>query len=123
MKRFLLIGFAWVMMLSVGAQSEKSSLRSKTQTPHIVKKQKAQLTTSNKKKPQQTKNTNAKNNATAYTNVSIKKLQNERSAIQKKIKQQEQALKANKEDVAKRLKDLLLINGETSLTLREFKKT
>ena len=112
MKRFLLIGFAWVMMLSVGAQSQKSSSRSKTQTTHTVKKQKAQVTTSNNKKPHQAQKTSIKNTAATYTNASIKKLQNERSAIQKKIKQQEQALKANKEDVAKRLKDLLVINGE-----------
>ena len=112
MKRFLLIGFAWVMMLSVGAQSQKSSSRSKTQTTHTVKKQKAQVTTSNNKKPYQAQKTSIKNTAATYTNASIKKLQNERSAIQKKIKQQEQALKANKEDVAKRLKDLLVINGE-----------
>ena len=112
MKRFLLIGFAWVMMLSVGAQSQKSPSRSKTQTTHTVKKQKAQVTTSNNKKPYQAQKTSIKNTAATYTNASIKKLQNERSAKQKKIKQQEQALKANKEDVAKRLKDLLVINGE-----------
>lgn len=44
--------------------------------------------------------------------TSIKGLRNERAAIQRKIKQQEQALRTNKANVSKRLKDLLIINSE-----------
>ena len=47
-----------------------------------------------------------------YTNSSIRGLQNQRAAIQKKIKEQEQALKANRADVELRLRNLFVINGE-----------
>ena len=56
---------------------------------------------------------NARNhNATVYTNASIRGLQNQRAAIQKKIREQEAALKKNKADVAARLQHLMAINGE-----------
>lgn len=51
-------------------------------------------------------------NATVYTNASIRGLQNQRAAIQKKIREQEAALKKNKADVAERLQHLMAINGE-----------
>ena len=51
---------------------------------------------------------------TTYGNTSIKGLQNQRSQIQKKIKQQERALRANQDDVKKRLQTLMLLNGEIS---------
>ena len=112
MKRILLIGLAFAMVLSLGAQGQKSSSRSKTQSVHTVKKQRSLVTSSKNKKPRQVQKTGRKNSMSVYTNASIKKLQSQRNAIQKKIKEQEQALKANKEDVAKRLKELLVINGE-----------
>lgn len=49
---------------------------------------------------------------TVYSNASIRGLQSQRSNIQKKIREQEKALSANKADVAKRLQDLLVINSE-----------
>ena len=112
MKRILLIGLAFAMTLSLGAQGQKSSSRSKTQSAHTVKKQRGLVTSSKNKKPRQVQKTGRKNSMSVYTNASIKKLQSQRNAIQRKIKEQEQALKANKEDVAKRLKELLVINGE-----------
>ena len=112
MKRILLIGLAFAMVLSLGAQGQKSSSRSKTQSAHTVKKQRSLVTSSKNKKPRKVQKTGRKNSISVYTNASIKKLQSQRNAIQRKIKEQEQALKANKEDVAKRLKELLVINGE-----------
>ena len=112
MKRVLLIGLAFAMVLSLGAQGQKSSSRSKTQSAHTVKKQRSLVTSSKNKRPRQVQKTGRKNSMSVYTNASIKKLQSQRNAIQRKIKEQEQALKANKEDVAKRLKELLVINGE-----------
>lgn len=112
MKRILLIGLAFAMVLSLGAQGQKSSSRSKTQSAHTVKKQRSLVTSSKNKRPRQVQKTGRKNSMSVYTNASIKKLQSQRNAIQRKIKEQEQALKANKEDVAKRLKELLVINGE-----------
>mgnify|MGYP002166548678 FL=1 len=62
------------------------------------------------------KNTAAKKKrqgkAPVYTNASIRGLQNQRAAVRKKIKEQERLLRANKEDVKKRLGDLLVINSE-----------
>ncbi len=112
MKRILLIGLAFAMVLSLGAQGQKSFSRSKTQSAHTVKKQRSLVTSSKNKKPRKVQKTGRKNSMSVYTNASIKKLQSQRNAIQRKIKEQEQALKANKEDVAKRLKELLVINGE-----------
>ena len=112
MKRILLIGLAFAMVLSLGAQGQKSSSRSKTQSAYTVKKQRSLVTSSKNRKPRQVQKTGRKNSMSVYTNASIKKLQSQRNAIQRKIKEQEQALKANKEDVAKRLKELLVINGE-----------
>lgn len=112
MKRILLIGLAFAMVLSLGAQGQKSSSRSKTQSAHTVKKQRSLVTSSKNRKPRQVQKTGRKNSMSVYTNASIKKLQSQRNAIQRKIKEQEEALKANKEDVAKRLKELLVINGE-----------
>lgn len=112
MKRILLIGLAFAMVLSLGAQGQKSSSRSKTQSVHTVKKQRSLVTSSKNKRPRKVQKTGRKNSMSVYTNASIKKLQSQRNAIQRKIKEQEQALKANKEDVAKRLKELLVINGE-----------
>lgn len=47
-----------------------------------------------------------------YSTAEIRGLQNQRSAVQKKIKEQERLLRANKADVKKRLGDLLAINSE-----------
>ncbi len=47
-----------------------------------------------------------------YSTAEIRGLQNQRNAVQKKIKEQERLLQANKADVKKRLGDLLAINSE-----------
>lgn len=60
-----------------------------------------------KKKPANTKTSKT----AAYANASIKGLQKERSQIQKKLRQQEQALRANQADVKKRLQNLMTINS------------
>ncbi len=69
--------------------------------------------TASKKKPaakaKPKKNTK---NTPAYTNESIRGLQDQRSKLQKQIRQQEQALKANRAAVAERLKNLMTINSE-----------
>lgn len=54
----------------------------------------------------------SKKGAASYTNASIRGLQNQRSQVQKKIRQQEQALRANKADVQKRLQNLMVLNTE-----------
>ncbi len=59
------------------------------------------------------KKTAAKKKTTAdYSNASIKGLKNQRAGVQRKIKEQERLLRANKADVKKRLGNLMALNGE-----------
>lgn len=58
---------------------------------------------SSSSKGKSSKNASAKQKE-KYTNSSIRGLQNQRSQVQKKIRQQEQALRANQADVKKRLR-------------------
>ncbi len=101
MKRILVLLIATALTLSTTAQkkstpTKQTKARTSAKTP----------STSNKNK--KTSNNNKKNTQP----TTIKGLRNEREAVQRKIKQQEQALKANKANVSKRLKDLLVINSE-----------
>lgn len=112
MKRNILLYLVCTVMVSVAAYGQKTSSQHKVQEPLAAKKQKSQAVKLKANKTDRVAKRDTKNNVVSYSNASIKKLQSQRNAIQKKIKQQEQALKANKEDVEKRLKDLLLINGE-----------
>ena len=112
MKRNILLYLVCTVMVSVAAYGQKTSSQHKVQEPFTAKKQKSQAVKLKANKTDRVAKRDTKNNVASYSNASIKKLQSQRNAIQKKIKQQEQALKANKEDVEKRLKDLLLINGE-----------
>ena len=112
MKRNILLYLVCTVMVSVAAYGQRTSSQHKVQEPLAAKKQKSQAVKLKANKTDRVAKRDTKNNVASYSNASIKKLQSQRNAIQKKIKQQEQALKANKEDVEKRLKDLLLINGE-----------
>ena len=112
MKRNILLYLVCTVMVSVAAYGQKTSSQHKVQEPLTAKKQKSQAVKLKANKTERVLKRDTKNNVANYSNASIKKLQIQRNAIQKKIKQQELALKANKEDVEKRLKDLLLINGE-----------
>ena len=112
MKRNILLYLVCTVMVSVAAYGQRTSSQHKVQEPLTAKKQKSQAVKLKANKTERVLKRDTKNNVASYSNASIKKLQSQRNAIQKKIKQQELALKANKEDVAKRLKDLLLINGE-----------
>lgn len=59
------------------------------------------------------KRSRAKKKSTAnYSNSSIKGLRNQRAGVQRKIKQQERLLRANKADVKKRLGNLMTLNSE-----------
>lgn len=87
------------LVLPSTAQTRKKSVRKTTRSAQTSKR-KARNAKSSKK------------NTTTYTNASIKKLQNQRAAVQRKIREQEKALKENKAEVSKKLNELLLINGE-----------
>ena len=110
MKRILLIILALSFVLTPYAQ--KTAQRKKTATTaRTVRTQKK----TPKKKPVKRRQSKAPTRAEkedAYSNASIRGLQGQRANIQKKIKEQEKALRRNQADVKKRLQDLMVLNGE-----------
>lgn len=97
MRKLLSIVFALALVLPSGAQTQKKKQQKTTK--------KTTTTTKGKQKKTDKK-------TTTYSNASIRGLQNQRANIQKKIREQEQALKANKADVEQRLRNLMVLNGE-----------
>ena len=119
MNRILVIIVAFVLTLLPGTQGvcqTKSSRSAKTTT--TAKRGATSRSAAAKKtqrKPAAKKKAVAKRKgkkSPVYTNASIRGLQNQRAEVQKKIKEQERLLRANKADVKKRLDDLLAINSE-----------
>ena len=99
---------AMVLTLPLTAQKKTTATRQSKQrtTAKTTTKRKSQATTTRRK-------TKAKASASKNAKpTTIKGLRNERAAVQRRIRQQEQALRANKANVSKRLKDLMLINSE-----------
>lgn len=91
-------------------KANKSTVRTASKTAKkVVARQKA---TGAKNAKGKVKSARGKAKAPVYTNASIRGLQNQRAAVQKKIREQERLLQANKADVKKRLNDLLVINSE-----------
>lgn len=110
MKRILLIILALSFVLTPYAQ--KTAQRKKTATTaRTVRTQKKTPTKKPVKRRQSKAPTRAEKKA-AYSNASIRGLQGQRANIQKKIKEQERALRRNQADVKKRLQDLMVLNGE-----------
>ncbi len=105
MKRILYIILPVFLLcaMPMTAQTKRSSANKKTATT-VSKKKKASTKTSSK--------TTAKKNSSSPN--SIQGLKNEREKIQKNIRKQEQALKANKADVKKRLNELMVLNTQIS---------
>ena len=119
MNRILVIIVAFVLTLLPGTQGvcqTKSSRSAKTTT--TAKRgatSKSAAAKKTQRKPAAKKKAVAKKRgkkSPVYTNASIRGLQNQRAEVQKKIKEQERLLRANKADVKKRLDDLLAINSE-----------
>lgn len=96
MKRIVFILLSLLMLAPAAAQKKKTTVRKNTRTTQTTKRRTAA-------KPQK---------STAYTNASIRGLQGKRAGIQKKIREQERLLRANKADVKKRLNNLMVINSE-----------
>lgn len=88
--------FALAVAFPFSAQTKKQTTRKKAKTTRVAKKR-----TATKKKK-----------TAKYQSSSIKGLRNQRAGVQRKIKQQERLLRANKADVKKRLGNLLLLNSE-----------
>ena len=111
MKHILIIILAILVSAPMSSQTKKTS---KT-TTRVTTTQKQQKTTSKRtttvrKKGSSQKSSSTQTNKAVYTNSSIKGLEKQRSQIQQKIREQEQALKVNQADVKKRLQNLLVLN-------------
>ena len=110
MKKQLLALLLVVFTMSLSAQTRRKATNSRHTTTKKV-------TTNNNKRtatPKRPagKKTPTKTKAPSYSTPAIKGLQAERNQIQQKIRQQEQALRANQADVKKRLQDLLVLNTQ-----------
>ena len=108
MRRILLFILAITFSLSPFAQ--KKTVQKKTVRKTVAASRKPQSKASARvstKAP-----TKAERKAATYSNANIRGLQGQRATIQKKIKEQEQALRQNQADVKKRLEDLMVLNGE-----------
>ena len=118
MRRLLIALMAFLLVAPVCDAQKKSTAATTKKTASTSKKTTASSkknATSSKKNTSSSKKKNTsgkKNVAPTYTNESIRGLQNQRSKLQKQIRQQEQALKANRAAVAERLKNLMSINSE-----------
>lgn len=106
MKRIVILYLAVFCVLGSGAQQRRSAQKAQPKTTKVVKKKPA---TKGKKAPA-VKAKRPSSTAAAY--ASVRKLQSKRAEIQKKIKQQERALRANQADVKQRLQNLMVINSE-----------
>ena len=124
MKRIIIVSLLALLAFSTQAQQKRNTSKQKaTVTRSTATKRKSSAASSRnnaarkgaqKTKGRQTARNNGKNKkgTASYTNASIRGLQNQRSQVQKKIRQQEQALRANKADVKKRLQNLMVLNTE-----------
>lgn len=96
MRRIIILLLAVVVAFTGVAQTQKKQVRKKNTTTKVRKK----------------KSMAKKKNTVEYTNSSIKGLRNQRAGVQRKIREQERLLRANKADVKKRLGDLMVLNSE-----------
>ena len=93
-------------------QQRKTTAAAKKKTTQRKKTTAAKKKTTQRKKTATKKKKGTKQNNAKYSTAEIRGLQSKRSGIQKEIKKQEAALRANKADVKKRLNDLLILNSE-----------
>lgn len=110
MKKQLLALLLVVFTISLSAQTRRKATNSRQTTTKKVTTNNNKRTTTPKRPAG--KKTTTKGKAPSYSTPAIKGLQAERNQIQQKIRQQEQALRANQADVKKRLQDLLVLNTQ-----------
>ena len=110
MKKQLLALLLVVFTMSLSAQTRRKATNSRQTTTKKVTTNKNKRTATPKRPAG--KKTTTKGKAPSYSTPAIKGLQAERNQIQQKIRQQEQALRANQADVKKRLQDLLVLNTQ-----------
>ena len=108
MKR--IIFFLLVIMFSLAPYAQKTVHKKPVKKTAVAnRKHQAQRKPAARRAKAPTK---AERRAATYSNASIRGLQGQRADIQRRIREQEQALRKNKADVKKRLEDLMTLNGE-----------
>ena len=114
MKRISLIilSLALCAVSPMAQTSQNKKTTRQTQTQKSKSSAKKKTTAKKGKQKASAKSKNGKDAAATYTNASIRGLQGQRASIQKKIKEQEKALRENQANVKKRLQDLMVLNGE-----------
>lgn len=112
MKRIVLLILAILFTLAPFAQ--KKNVQKKPMTTIATKNKVTQKSVKSKagKNAKVKSPSVAEKKAATFSNASIRGLQGQRASIQKKIKEQEKALRANQENVKKHLQDLMVLNGE-----------
>ena len=110
MEKQLLALLLVVFTMSLSAQTRRKATNSRQTTTKKVTTNNNKRTTTPKRPAGKKTTTTGK--APSYSTPAIKGLQAERNQIQQKIRQQEQALRANQADVKKRLQDLLVLNTQ-----------
>ncbi|MCR4852849.1 MAG: peptidoglycan DD-metalloendopeptidase family protein [Prevotella sp.] len=122
MKRFAILLLTLAFALSPYAQKQQTrkqtarttttQKKASTQQKKTTTTQKGKTSQQNKKKQKQQGKKRGKQNTQNYTNADIKKLQNQRAEVQKKLKEHEKMLQNNRADVKKGLDNLMSINSE-----------
>ena len=102
--------FLLALLLACGAHAQHKQKSAQVKQPQKTIVKKANPTQKQGASSKKAKATKKK--APVYTNASIRGLQGQRSQIQKKIKEQEQALKKNQADVKQRLNTLITLNTQ-----------
>ena len=102
--------FLLALLLACGAHAQHKQKGAQVKKPQKTIVKKANPTQKQAASSKKAKATKKK--APVYTNASIRGLQGQRSQIQKKIKEQEQALKKNQADVKQRLNTLITLNTQ-----------
>ena len=105
MKRlFILWILACLVAVAPAQQTRKTSTQRRTTT--------TKSRTAAKKTTPQRKKTTQKKTTTKQPGVTVNSLKSEQTQVRKEIKEQERRLRANEQDVQKRLQNLMVINNE-----------
>ena len=113
MKRFLIF---WILACLVAAapaqQTKNKSAGQKTTVTKKATPQKATPKKTGTKKTTPKKTTKKTAPAQKTSGVTVNSLKNEQAQVRQQIKEQERRLRANEQDVKKRLQNLMVINNE-----------
>lgn len=106
MKRLFIL---WILACLVAVAPAQQTRKTSTQRRTTTTKSR---TAAKKTTPQRKKTTQRKRKTTKKPGVTVNSLKSEQTQVRKEIKEQERRLRANEQDVQKRLQNLMVINNE-----------